>query len=307
MAQNRIRLKDANGNVLATIDQDDAADELNITNEETTTELKVENGRILVDGSPVSGLSTSVINDTDSPYTTSGEDVIYCDTSNGAVTVTLKTSDLSLGADIRVVNITGTNSVTVNTEGSATIDPGGASSVSITKAGWGVRFTGDGSNWDSSLVGEFVETITDVLTANEQAAKIYATADQTISNTTVTTVAFDAEDSSFSPGNVMTADLPNNKITIEKNGTYAVKGALRYLSPGDGTRLTGILKVDGSPVAEDNSVPGGDQLVGFIVPSEVEITTAPADITYDTRHNKGQSADLSGAYQSVFLTVARLG
>lgn len=106
------------------------------------------------------------IDDSDSPYTTGDEAVILADTSSAGVTVTLSTADVSNDAPITVVNISGSNAVTVNTEGGETIDPGGASSKSWSTEGWAVTFTPDGTNWDSDLDGDFESVTTATATIN---------------------------------------------------------------------------------------------------------------------------------------------
>lgn len=94
--------------------------------------------------------NVSSINDTDSPYTTSGESVIYVDTSSAAVTVTLATADAVDGREVRIVDTGGnaaTNAITVNTEGAETLNPGGASSFTLDVDGDYVDLFSDGSNW----------------------------------------------------------------------------------------------------------------------------------------------------------------
>jgi len=120
--------------------------------------LSVDAGSLTAAGG---GLTTTTIDDTNSPYTTQDEDVICCDTSSGQITVDLASADVTLGNEIRVVNIDGTNPVTVTTEGSETIDPNATAAKEIAEAGWAVSFVSGGTNWDSSLVGEFNSVITE--------------------------------------------------------------------------------------------------------------------------------------------------
>lgn len=88
---------------------------------------------------------------------TSGSGVYLVDTSSAGVTLTLDSDDATGNATIVVVNVDGTNDVTVDTEGAETIDPGGASSKTISNAGEARRYTSDGTNWDESSVVEFEE------------------------------------------------------------------------------------------------------------------------------------------------------
>lgn len=92
------------------------------------------------------------IDDGDSPHTTSGEDILLVDTSSGTVTVTLSTADVGADPENRITivdsgNNAGTNAITINTEGSANINPGGASSVSIDGDGQSRTLQADGTNW----------------------------------------------------------------------------------------------------------------------------------------------------------------
>lgn len=95
------------------------------------------------------GLTTTTLTAADSPHTTSDEDVIYADTSDGAITVTLASADATLANEIDIVLIDGTNAVTVETEGSETIDPNAETSKTLSITGWRVAITSDGSNWDA--------------------------------------------------------------------------------------------------------------------------------------------------------------
>ena len=129
------------------------------------SDVKVHSGGAVQSLSDIGsgGLETTTIDDTDSPYLTQDEDVIYCDTSAGAVTVQLASANATLANEIRVVNIDATNAVTVETEGSETIDPNAEASKTITNAGWAVAFVSDSSNWDTTLEGEFESLSTDDL------------------------------------------------------------------------------------------------------------------------------------------------
>jgi hypothetical protein len=106
----------------------------------------------------------SSIDDTDSPYTTQDEQYIYVDTSSGSVTVTLASADVENGREIRIVDTgtnAGTNSITINTEGSETINPGANSSITLTVDGTYVDLFSDGSNWFSDRASEKQTVSTD--------------------------------------------------------------------------------------------------------------------------------------------------
>jgi streptogramin lyase len=121
------------------------------------SDVKVHSGGAVQNISDIGsgGLTTKTIDDTNSPYTTQGEDVIYCDTSNGHVEIKLSSADATLGNEIRIIVADGTNSVSVLTEGSETIDPNGDDGKLIITSGWTVSFVSDGVNWNSSFAGRF--------------------------------------------------------------------------------------------------------------------------------------------------------
>lgn len=81
-------------------------------------------------------------------YTTSGEVVIGVDTSGGAVTITLASSDADAGKIVIIKDeggASGTDAITIATEGSETID--GSASTSISTNYGVVRLYSDGTNW----------------------------------------------------------------------------------------------------------------------------------------------------------------
>lgn len=99
-------------------------------------------------GKVVNGRHIPDTNSVTSAYTTSGENIIFADTSGGAFSVTLGTGDLIDGNEIVVADTTGSaqsNNITVDTEGSENID--GQNSVTINNDYGALRFSSDGSNW----------------------------------------------------------------------------------------------------------------------------------------------------------------
>lgn len=97
------------------------------------------------------------IDDTDSPYTTQGEQYIEVDTSNGAVTITLASADAVNGREIRIIDTgenASTNNITINTEGSENINPGTNSSITLTLDGTYVDLFSFGTNWFSDRATE---------------------------------------------------------------------------------------------------------------------------------------------------------
>ena len=116
------------------------------------------------------GISSTVVDTAEtSSYTTSGEDLIAVETSNGPATVTLASADVEAGASVEIQNITGANDVTAETEGAETID--GASSTTISQSGWSLSFVSDGSDWHVNNNADF-ETVS---ASNELGNPTYAT------------------------------------------------------------------------------------------------------------------------------------
>jgi len=110
------------------------------------------------------------IDDTDSPHTTTGEQVILVDTSSGAVTVTLASDDLQGGKEIRIVDSgenASSNAITINTEGSANINPGTHNSITLTVDGTYVDLWTDGTNWFTDRAAEKESLTTDEVTTDE--------------------------------------------------------------------------------------------------------------------------------------------
>jgi len=83
-----------------------------------------------------------------SDTTTSGEELVFADTSGGGVTITLATADVSEGNFITVIDVGGSvnaNPITIDTEGIESID-GGSSTAIDTQYGASV-VASDGSDW----------------------------------------------------------------------------------------------------------------------------------------------------------------
>lgn len=102
-----------------------------------------------VDGRFVSNTATYTTNST-----TDGEQIVFADSSGGAITVTLATQDLDEGNNVIVVDAggaAGTNTITIDTEGSATIN--GSSSITIEDDYGAKAIASDGTNWYTSGAG----------------------------------------------------------------------------------------------------------------------------------------------------------
>lgn len=95
--------------------------------------------------------NATTIDDTDSPYTSNGNEVIFVDTTEGEVTIELASDDVDDSDSARsIVAIdvggeAGANPITIETEGSETID--GEDRIRIRTDYGGTQFIEDGSNW----------------------------------------------------------------------------------------------------------------------------------------------------------------
>lgn len=133
---------------------------------------------LLSDGQIPTGVD-SLVTASDSPYLASGDNLVLVDTSTGTVTVDLPSAGATQGNKIRVVDIAGSadsNNITIQTESSETIEPGGASSATISVAGAWLDLYPDGSNWyaqnnmDVESVNVSGKTTTDTLEATDEFA-----------------------------------------------------------------------------------------------------------------------------------------
>lgn len=96
------------------------------------------------------GIELGFIDVNASTYSTDSDDALLSVsyTTTGAVTITLQSADVVAGRVLVIKDAGGnatTNNITVNTQGSETID--GASSASITANDGVLRLYSDGTNW----------------------------------------------------------------------------------------------------------------------------------------------------------------
>ena len=108
------------------------------------TDLKVTTGHF-------DGKYITKTNKVSSNYTTSGEQIIFADSSSSTLTVTLASADVLDGSEVVITDVGGsasTNNITIDTESSETID--GSSTKKITSDYGAQRISSDGSNWYTS-------------------------------------------------------------------------------------------------------------------------------------------------------------
>lgn len=186
-----------------------------------------------------------------SDYTTQGENVILANTSSSTVNVTLASADLALDHPITVINLDGSNAVTVNTEGSETIDPNAEASKSITKAGWGVPFTPDGTNWDSGLSAEYETVTTEQVTINGLTAVLQrTTTNQSISQDTDTTVDWNTQDVDTG---IYSYNTSNDELDVLVAGDYRIDVIIPWNAFSDQDAL-GVKILLNSTVVQQNFI-----------------------------------------------------
>lgn len=335
----------------------------------------------LFDGTEV--LKTASINASGSPYTTQGEDVIFVDESSADVTVTLATGDLNNKTRPTAVlaRSGGGNSVLIETEGAATIEPGDNSQVNISGSRepsqlwfwpnssrsvwrstlslfvdtivadsatitldatetvprfsdldtlgasgsiWGSVFTstidGDGSPIDvaDDLVPETDGTQAlgsasnrfESLHANSGARIGLVNANQSIPDMTVTTVDFDT--TQFEDSSVVTVDLSNNQITLDKAGTYMVSVGARWNGDSnwsDGDLIQHHVEVNGSIHTRAAGRKIGTSHQTPTPPTAILSASAGDVVTGTTFHDSGSTRELNAATDGTdtWLAVGRLG
>jgi hypothetical protein len=148
---------------------------------------------------------------------------------------------------------------------------------------------------------------TDELTTNELSATIYASADQTLQSGTFNDVSFDSDDDDQRLGDVLSTDLTNDRINIEKAGVYHITGLVTLRSPGVDTRVVGQL-AGAETILQENPT-GADTRVSADPAGITHITSGdtPANVRMATFHDKGSPVDTLGGQGSVRLSVVRLG
>lgn len=252
----------------------------------------------------------------DSPYVTQGESVLYVDTTNGTVTVTLSSEDAVDGNVVEIYDVgenAGTNAITIDTEGSETINPGGKSSITISLNGAYAKFKNRGGNWFSDRHAQRDELDARLLSSDEAsisevAALVYLSGSlQTVSTATVTKVQFDSIE--LEDVNVLDVDTTNNNITVQKAGTYFVSPQIKWnadtgWSTADYAEL--LVKVNGAIVEEQyqRKVGTDAQGVGRTYVGDLAVGDT---ITVAAYQDSGAGKDIANSQPDTRIQVGRLG
>jgi hypothetical protein len=202
---------------------------------------------------------------TNTGYTTSGEEIVAVDTAtnSAAFTVTLASSDAVQGREVKVFDHGGgaaSNAITVDTEGTETID--GESSTTVDDTYGSLHFTWDGDEWvitGGTAAGAGVRALmegaeTGSVPASDQGVLIV---DELLDGETIrvqkavyTTATVEAPPSG--------ADL--ELVTFDNAGGFTARATV---ASGDGTTIYD--SVTGSPITSYENTSGGAQSIGAIV------------------------------------------
>jgi len=202
---------------------------------------------------------------TSSTYTTSDEEVVFVDTTTigAASTITLASADAEGGNVVRIVDLTGdaaNYNITVETEGTETIDGGSTSTVND-KYGSAI-LTSDGTNWavtggtaaGTEVAQQMEGAETGAVAAGDQGVLIVdhlADGEKVrVQKAVLTTATVEA----------VTSGVNLELVTFDNAGGYTVR---ETLISGDGSTVHD--NETGSPLASYTNGTGSGQSVGVLV------------------------------------------
>lgn len=235
------------------------------------------------------------IDNTDSPYTTSGESQIEADTSGGAVAVEIASADIpasgEAGRSVTIVN-TDTGDLTISTEGTELIQPTGAGSITIPTAYAyvelqliaGVVYIDRAKDFESLAVADLTTPPTGTY------ARLSTT--QTVADNTIAQLGFDTEATRGNVGDLLNA---SNEVVVPEGYSWArTILSTRWATPTDIDIFRCRIN---SPNATD---PGwGTRFIGSPLTVDRYKTPFPWHpvsqgdvITAEVRHQSGASRDI---------------
>jgi len=183
--------------------------------------------------------------------TTNGEDTVFVDPSGtGGVTITLASADAAAGQEVTIQDVGGTagsNTITVDTEGTEVFGDGDSAKTITEDRGW-LTVRWDGSNWVSDRYAEFEAVragslTTKTLTTDIEFARDYPTLQDAINAAQGGgTLVLGAETYSADPvvtdditmlGRTLDAPIIDGKLTVD-DAPFTCLERIRF--DGDGTR-----------------------------------------------------------------------
>jgi hypothetical protein len=133
-------------------------------------------------------------------------------------------------------------------------------------------------------------------------AVAYLSANQSISNSTVTKVAFDTVEDQTNGE----FDTSASSYTAEYPGRYQICGTARFVSPPDQTRCIGIIDVNGATVAEVGQRSSGG--INQSVPVDTIVKLSAGDeVTFNVYQDSGGALDIQGKQKTTRLSITQVG
>lgn len=217
------------------------------------------------------------------------DDLILCDTSGGAFTITLPTAAGNTGKTLVFKKTTSDTSIlTIDGNGAETID--GLANIKMGAQNDFVKIVSDGTNWRIIEDGILVSTI------------LRLSADQTISNVTDTRVNPDVA----TLDTLGAFNTSTYVYTAQRPGTYTFSGYYGYPNDTDGTRWVSYKKNGGSVVyvAATNA---GTATNASRVAFTFDLVMAATDtFEFWTYHDAGGSLNLLGGSTPTSLSIKRV-
>ena len=221
---------------------------------------------------------------------TTNDDVILVE-STSAWTLTLYTAVGNSGKKLVIKKITADyNTVTIDGNASETIDS--QATIKLIAPFDEITLISDGTNW--IIASQDLEPIT---------VRAYRNASgQTISNNTETRVDFNGEQfDDFAAWDAST----NFRFNPPRDGKYFVQMSVAFPSPNDGTRLTALIRKNGSIHNRVNTVSAGPTDTGIVCFAVVDLTTSDY-IDGAVVQNSGGNEDITDGINDTFIEIVEI-
>lgn len=168
---------------------------------------------------------------------------VYVDTSGGSKTITLPDATTCPGREYVIVKAHASNTLTIARTSAQTIN-GAAADLSITNIREGYRLKSTGTAWEAVFLAASISSA-----AAFSGARVYRTTNQSISNTTVAAIAFDAE--RYDTDSYHSTVSNTSRITIPTTGYYRVGATVAWTSSSSGMRLIALELNATTDIAQD--------------------------------------------------------
>lgn len=219
------------------------------------------------------------------------DQIIAMDATSSALTLTLYAASGNSGRILKVKHIgTAYNAVTIDANASEEID--GETTQLLLAPNDEMTIICDGTGW--LILNEKLEPI--------KARAFRSGSGQTIANGTETRIDFNGETyDDFSVWDAAT----NYRFQPTRAGKFLVQTSVAYPSPNDGTRLTTVIRKNGTIVNRVNTVSAGAIDTGTICFGLIELSTSDY-IDVAVSQNSGGSEDISDGTNDTFIEVTEI-